>query len=115
MEKIKPILDFFKLIGMPTLFACVIYFFRICCRFGKRIDILMNAQQKQMRRDLTQDYHRYMAAGHIDDDDLDMWEAAYQAYHALGVNGIMDNRREDLIKLNSETHRAEAVKGDNIA
>jgi len=106
MEKIEPILNFLKVIGMPTLFACVAYFFRICYKFGKRIDILMNAQQKQMRRDLTLDYHRYMSAGHIDDEDLDMWESAYQAYHSLGVNGIMDSRRADLIKLNSDDHRA---------
>ena len=64
--------------------------------------ILMDAQQKQMRRDLTLDYHKYMEQGYIDDDDLDMWEAAYQAYHALGVNGIMDSRRDNLIRLNSE-------------
>lgn len=49
------------------------------------------------------DYHRYMQNGCIDDDDLDMWEASYQAYHSLGANGIMDSRRDDLIKLNSRT------------
>lgn len=95
-------LDLMALIGFPTIFACVAYFFRVCWKFGKRLDILMNAQQKQMRRDLTLDYHKYMDAGHIDDDDLDMWEQAYQAYHALGENGIMDSRREQLIKLNAE-------------
>lgn len=95
-------LDIMAMVGFPTLFACVVAFFRVCYNFGKRLDILMNAQQKQMRRDLTQDYHKYMDAGHIEDDDLDMWEQAYQAYHALGVNGIMDSRREDLIHLNSK-------------
>lgn len=98
-------LDIMAMVGFPTLFACVVAFFRVCYKFGKRLDILMNAQQKQMRRDLTQDYHKYMDAGKIDDDDLDMWEQAYQAYHALGVNGIMDSRREDLIHLNSKGHK----------
>lgn len=101
MQTLKSILNIASIIGIPTLFGCVVYFFKICYKFGKRLDILMNAQQKQMRRDLTLDYHKYMDAGHIDDDDLDMWEQAYQAYHALGVNGIMDSRREDLIRLNS--------------
>lgn len=95
-------LDIMALIGFPTLFACVIYFIKVCYKIGKQISILMNAQQKQMRRDLTQDYHKYMEAGHIEDDDLDMWENAYQAYHSLGANGIMDARREELIKLNSK-------------
>ena len=43
-----------------------------------------------------------MEDGKIDDDDLDMWEASYQAYHSLGKNGIMDSRRQELIKLNAK-------------
>lgn len=102
MQNLKHVVDVMAIIGIPTLFSCVAYFFRICYKFGKRLDTLMNAQQKQMRRDLTLDYHKYMDAGHIEDDDLDMWENAYQAYHSLGANGIMDSRRDDLIKLNSK-------------
>ena len=90
------------LFGVPSLFALASYFVKACIKFSKKIDILMNAQQKQMRRELTMDFHRYMAEGHIDDDDLDMWEQAYQAYHALGKNGIMDNYRQKLIELNTK-------------
>lgn len=111
MEKLNTIFEYAKILGVPTLFACIAYFFRICHNFGKRIDILMNAQQKQMRRDLTIDYHRYMAKDFISDDELDMWENAYQAYHSLGVNGIMDSRRADLIKLNSKSHSVD--EGNN--
>lgn len=95
-------LDIMALVGFPSVFACIVFFFNACVKFGKQMKILMNAQQKQMRRDLTLDYHKYMKDGKIDDDDLDMWEQAYQAYHALGENGIMDARREQLIKLNSK-------------
>lgn len=91
-----------SVVGIPTLFACMCYFFKICYQFGKQMKILMNAQQKQMRRDLTQDYHKYMDQGFIDDDDLDMWDQAYLAYHELGQNGIMDSRRADLIALNGK-------------
>lgn len=101
MEELRSLASIMALIGVPTLFACVSYFIKALMKFSKKIDILMNAQQKQMRRELTQDYHKYIAQGYIDDDDLDMWEASYQAYHALGENGIMDSRREDLIHLNS--------------
>lgn len=100
-DTIHKILTTANIIGIPTLFAAVVWMGKKTISFGKRMEILMNAQQKQMRRDLTLDYHKYMSAGHIDDDDLDMWEAAYQAYHALGENGIMDSRRDDLIRLNS--------------
>jgi hypothetical protein len=101
MEELRNIVNIMALIGVPSLFACVAWFGKKVVQFGKRLDILMNAQQKQMRRDLTQDYHKYIAQGFIDDDDLDMWEASYQAYHSLGANGVIDSRRDDLIKLNS--------------
>lgn len=101
MEELRNIVNILALIGVPSLCTCAAFFVRACVKFSHKIDVLMNAQQKQMRRDLTLDYHRYMGEGHIDDDDLDMWEASYQAYHSLGVNGIMDSRRDDLIKLNS--------------
>ena len=101
MEELRSLASIMALIGVPSLFALATYFVKACVKFSKKIDILMNAQQKQMRRELTQDYHKYIAQGFIDDDDLDMWEASYQAYHALGENGIMDSRREDLIHLNS--------------
>lgn len=101
-EELRTVASVMALIGVPSLFACASYFIKACVKFSKKIDILMNAQQKQMRRELTIDYHKYMNEGKIDDDDLDMWEASYQAYHALGRNGIMDSRRNDLIKLNGK-------------
>jgi hypothetical protein len=102
MVEIRNIASVMALFGVPSLFALASYFVKACIKFSKKIDILMNAQQKQMRRELTMDFHRYMAEGHIDDDDLDMWEQAYQAYHALGKNGIMDNYRQKLIELNTK-------------
>lgn len=101
MEELRNIVNILALIGVPSLCTCAAFFLRACTKFSHKIDVLMNAQQKQMRRDLTLDYHKYMEQGFIDDDDLDMWEASYQAYHSLGINGVMDSRREDLIKLNS--------------
>ena len=100
----RQILDIMALVGIPSLFACVAWFSRKVLQFGRRLEILMNAQQKQMRRELTLDYHKYIAQGFIDDDDLDMWNASYLAYHELGENGIMDSRRADLIKLNGQTN-----------
>lgn len=102
MGEIRNIASVMALFGVPSLFALVSYFVKACIKFSKKIDILMNAQQKQMRRELQMDYHKYMDAGFIDDDDLDLWNQGYLAYHALGENGIMDSRRADLIKLNSK-------------
>lgn len=102
MESLRTVASAMAIFGVPSLFALASYFVRACIKFSKKIDILMNAQQKQMRRELTMDFHKYMADGHIDDEDLDMWEASYQAYHSLGENGIMDSRRAELIKLNNK-------------
>lgn len=102
MDEVRNVASVLALFGVPSLFACATYFVKACVKFSKKIDILMNAQQKQMRRELTIDYHKYMEQSYIDDDDLDMWEASYQAYHSLGKNGIMDSRRQELIKLNAK-------------
>ena len=102
MEEIRNIVNLLALFGVPSLCACAGYFAKACFKFNKKQDILMNALQKMMRRDLTQDYHKYMEQGFIDDDDLDSWIENYDAYHALGQNGVMDSRRDDLIRLNSK-------------
>ena len=107
MNELKNIVNLMALIGIPSLFACSAYFIKACMRFSKKIDTLMNAVQKQMRRELTQDYHRYIDAGCIDDDDLDLWMEGYKAYHDLGQNGVMDKRAADLIDLNARPRTTE--------
>ena len=102
MDEVRNVASVLALFGVPSLFACATYFVKACIKFSKKIDILMNAQQKQMRRELQMDFHQYMNAGYVSDEDLDMWEASYQAYHALGKNGIMDNYRQKLIELNAK-------------
>ena len=102
MESLRNIVNILALLGVPSLCACAAYFAKACISFGKKQDILANAIQKMMRRDLTLDYHKYMNQGYIDDDDLDLWMAGYEAYHGLGINGVMDSRKDDLIKLNSQ-------------
>ena len=102
MDEVRNVASAMAIFGVPSLFALATYFVKACVKFSKKIDILMNAQQKQMRRELTMDFRRYVEQGYIEDDDLDMWEASYQAYHSLGKNGIMDERRQRLIALNAE-------------
>lgn len=102
MEEVRNIVNGMALIGVPSLFACVVWFAKKVTQFGKQMKILMNAQQKQMRRELQIDFHEAMAKGEISDEDLETWEASYQAYHSLGQNGIMDKYRQKLIDLNAE-------------
>ena len=105
MNELRTIVNIMAVVGIPSIFACVVWLAKKLIQFGKRMDILMTAVQKQMRRELTQDYHKHMDAGCIDDDDLELWVSGYNSYHDLGQNGIMDSRRDDLIDLNAHPRR----------
>ena len=59
-EKLHAILTWANIIGVPTLFAAFCWIVKNIVSFSKQMHILMDAQQKQMRRDLTLDYHKYM-------------------------------------------------------
>ena len=61
--------------------------------------VLAKAQQAQMRSQLLEQYHKYMKDGYISEEHMEDWENQYQAYHSLGKNGILDNRRNALLKL----------------
>ena len=106
MDTLHRVLTWANIIGVPALFTITVWFGKKVILFGSQMKILMNAQQKQMRRELTMDFHMYMEHGYIEDDELDLWEAGYQAYHELGQNGIMDNRRDKLIELNASGKKA---------
>lgn len=108
MENFIDYLKILNIIGVPSLVIMAGWCVKKTIQFGKAIKILADAQQKQMRRDLMTDYHRFKRQGFIEEEDLDTWEAAYQAYHALGANGVMDSRREELIKMPSKmSHNVE--------
>ena len=69
--------------------------------------ILAKAQQAQMRSQLLEQYHYYMDGGWISEEHMEDWENQYQAYHSLGENGVLDSRREELLKLTSKKAKKE--------
>lgn len=99
MTQAVHIIELMSLIGLPTIFVIVVGIVKILVEQGRRIKILMAAQQAQMRRDLIKDYYMFKNAGVISQRDLDDWEAQYQAYHSLGANGVLDAVREELMHL----------------
>lgn len=88
-----------SLFGIPSIFAMTAWCVKTCIKYTKQIQILMKAQQAQMRAELLTKYRQYKQAGRISQEDLDEWENQYQSYHALGKNGVLDARREELFKL----------------
>ena len=99
MEIMKDILYVLGLLGIPSIFTLIAFTLKRVKEDAKQIKILMTAQQAQMRSQLLKDYHHYVNRGFIYESELEDWENQYKAYHSLGANGIMDNRRERLLKL----------------
>lgn len=87
------------LLGIPSIFSMTMYCINKCDKYTKQLKILMKSQQEQMKSNLFESYKKYIAQGYIDLEDLSIWESSYQAYHELGQNGVMDSKREELLKL----------------
>ena len=89
------------ILGIPSIFAMTAWCIKRCVQYTKQLKVLAKAQQAQMRSQLLQQYHLYMDDGYISEEHMEDWENQYQAYHSLGENGILDSRRETLMKLPS--------------
>lgn len=87
------------MLGIPSVFAIVAYIAKIMLKLAKKITILMDAQQAQMRGQLLDKYHEYIKRGSITDMELTEWINQYNAYHSLGANGVLDKRKEELLNL----------------
>lgn len=102
MEVVKEVATWFGIIGAPAIFTIAIWCITQVKRTTGNMLILMHAVQVQMKETLLEQYHFYISRGYIEDDDMDRWEEQYKAYHQLGKNGVMDSRREELLKLPSK-------------
>lgn len=91
-------------LGIPSIFSISVWCLKKCKEYTNSLEILKKAVQAQMRGGLLDKYHLYMTRDYITDEEMQQWESEYQAYHALGQNGVMDARRDDLIHLKSKKY-----------
>lgn len=89
------------ILGIPSIFTMTIWCIKRCIQYTRQLKVLAKAQQAQMRSQLLEQYHSYIKDGYISEEHMEDWENQYQAYHSLGENGILDSRRETLMKLPS--------------
>ena len=89
------------ILGIPSIFTMTVWCIKSCIRYTRQLKVLAKAQQAQMRSQLLEQYHSYIKDGYISEEHMEDWENQYQAYHSLGENGILDSRRETLVKLPS--------------
>lgn len=98
---VKEFVSWLGILGIPSIFTMILYCIGYCKKYTKQMKVLAKAQQAQMRSQLLEQYHRYIKDGYISEEHMEDWENQYQAYHSLGENGILDSRRETLMKLHS--------------
>ena len=96
---VKEFVSWLVILGIPSIFTMILYCIRYCEKYTRQMKVLAKAQQAQMRSQLLEQYHKYMKDGYISEEHMEDWENQYQAYHSLGKNGILDNRRNALLKL----------------
>ncbi len=99
MSTLQVVFTWLGILGFPTIFTMCVWVLKRLKKDARQIKVLMTAQQAQMRSQLLKDYYTYTNRGYVYESELEDWENQYQAYHSLGANGIMDNRRERLLKL----------------
>lgn len=96
------LLTWLGVLGIPSIFSIACFCVKACVSHSKKINILMKAQQAQMRTKLLELYHVYEAQGYVTDEQITDWLNQYESYHALGQNGVLDARKEYLLKLPSK-------------
>ena len=99
METVKEIVSWMGVLGIPTVFGMVGWGISTLKSYNNKLTILMQAVQAQMRSDLLRQYYKAKEQGFIASEDLDEWENQYQSYHALGQNGVLDKRRDELFDM----------------
>ncbi len=98
-EIFKEFVSWLAALGVPSIFMMTAWCIKSVKRYTEQLRVLAKAQQAQMRSQLLEQYHFYMDDGWISEEHMEDWENQYKAYHSLGENGILDSRREDLLKL----------------
>lgn len=99
MQEFSDFLNLLIKLGVPTIGVMTVWCVKACIRFTTELRIIRQAIQSNMRKDLLEEYKQYKAQGYVEDDDLEEWENRYQNYHLLAENGIMDAKRQELLKL----------------
>ena len=103
MDKLKDIIMWFQILGIPTICTLTGWCVKKCIEFTKSLKILHSAQKAQMRSQLLEQYYLIKQRGYVWSDELDDWMNQYKAYHELvGDNGVLDARKDELTKYPSQ-------------
>lgn len=68
-------------------------------RIDEKLDKMARATQVDMRQNLVDAFGRYFARGWVTPEERATWCDAYEAYHGLGANGLIESYRHRLDQL----------------
>lgn len=93
------IVSMLGILGIPSIFSICLYCIKAIKKHSKRMEILMNSQQEQMKTRLYDDYKKFKIQGYVSLEDLEIFESNYKAYHELGKNGVMTAKHDEILNM----------------
>lgn len=81
---------------------------------GEDLRLLQRGIQALLKNDLKVRYDFWLDEGYAPEDAREDLEAEYQIYHALGKNGVMDDRRNRFLGLPIEKNEEVGRYSDGI-
>lgn len=94
------------LLGVPALLAATVKFFLSQVKGIKR------GVQALLRAQMIDDYNRYNEKGYAPIYARENFENCWAQYHALGVNGVMDDLHIKFLQLPTEKQSKEGNDND---
>lgn len=94
------------LLGVPALFVGFVRF------LWTQVKSVRLGVQALLRAQMIDDYNRYSEKGYAPIYARENFENCWAQYHALGVNGVMDNLHEKFLELPTEKPTKEEI--DNV-
>lgn len=92
------------ILGIPTLIAGIL---KIVFNQIKGVKLGIQAL---LRTQMIQDYNKHIELGYAPIYARENFQNCWEQYHALGVNGVMDDIHEKFLALPTEPHRKDDVK-----
>lgn len=83
--------------GIPSM--CLVTMIAVAKKTLASINAVKLGLQAVLRDRLYQSYNNYIDKGYAPIFARENFENMYQQYHTLGANGVMDDLRDDFLKL----------------
>lgn len=91
------------LVGVPSIVAgCLAYFWKRLKDNAKETAAVKMGVQALLRAGMIRDWEKYSEQGFAPIHVRDNFENCWKHYHALGVNGVMDDIHERFMQLPTE-------------